>query len=55
MVDDKRAMHDGFGKESGHTTEWVRIVKEFLNQAFAGGHRVANCPCTICWYYGFLT
>jgi hypothetical protein len=37
------------------TTEWVRIVKEFLNRAFASGRRVAKCPCTICWNYRFLT
>jgi hypothetical protein len=55
MVDDRRAMYNGFSKKSGHSTEWVRIVKEFLNQAFASGHRVAKCPCTICWNYRFLT
>jgi hypothetical protein len=32
-----------------------RIVKEFLNKAFAYGHRVAKCPCTICRNYQFLT
>jgi hypothetical protein len=31
------------------------IVKEFLNQAFAGGHLVAKCPCTIYQNYRFLT
>jgi hypothetical protein len=37
------------------TTEWVSIVKEFLNQAFASGRRVVKCPCTICQNYRFLT
>jgi hypothetical protein len=55
MADDKRAMYDGFSKESGHSAGRVRIVKEFLNQAFAGGHRVAKCPCAIYQNYRFLT
>jgi hypothetical protein len=55
MADDRMAMYDGFSKEGGHSTEWVQIVKEFLNQAFAGGRRVAMCPCTICQNYRFLT
>jgi hypothetical protein len=55
MVDDRRAMYDRFSKKSGHLVEWVRIVKEFLNKAFADGRRVAKCPCTICWNYRFLT
>jgi hypothetical protein len=54
MADDRRAMYDGFSKKSGHLVEWVRIVKEFLNQAFAGFRRVAKCPCTICQNYRFL-
>jgi hypothetical protein len=47
-------MYDGVSKKSGHSAEWVRIVKEFLNQGFTGCHRVAKCPCTICWNYRFL-
>jgi hypothetical protein len=54
MVDNRRAMDDGFSKKSGHSAEWVRIVKEFLNEDFASGHRVAKCPCTICQNYRFL-
>jgi hypothetical protein len=54
MADDKRVMYNGFSKKSGHSTEWVRIVKEFLNQAFAGCRRVAKFPCTICQNYRFL-
>jgi hypothetical protein len=34
--------------------EWVRIINEFLKQAFAGCHHVAKCPCTICRNYKFL-
>jgi hypothetical protein len=55
MADNRMTMYDGSSKESGHSVEWVRIVKEFLNQAFAGGHRVAKCPYTICRDYKFLT
>jgi hypothetical protein len=54
MADDRRVMYDGFSKKSGHSAEWVRIVKEFLNQAFAGCRHVAKCPCTICQNYRFL-
>jgi hypothetical protein len=54
MVDDRTAMYDGFSKKSGHLAEWVRIVKEFLNQAFGGCHHVAKCPCTIYQNYRFL-
>jgi hypothetical protein len=47
-------MYDGFSEKSGHSTEWVQIVKHFLSQAFAGGHRVAKCLCKICWNYSFI-
>jgi hypothetical protein len=55
MANDRSTMYDGFSKESGHSAEWVQFVKEFLDQAFAGGRRVAKCPCTICQNYRFLT
>jgi hypothetical protein len=55
MADDRRAMYDRFIKKSGHSAEWVQIVKEFLNKSFADGRRVAKCPCTICRNYRFLT
>jgi hypothetical protein len=55
MADDRSTMYDGFSKESGHSAEWVQFVKEFLDQAFAGGRRVAKCPYTICQNYRFLT
>jgi hypothetical protein len=54
MADDRRVMYDGFNKKSGHSAKWVQTVKEFLNQAFAGGRRVAMCPYTICQNYRFL-
>jgi hypothetical protein len=55
MVDDRRAMYDRFSKKSGHSAEWILIVKEFLNNFFTDGHHVAKCPCTICQNYRFLT
>jgi hypothetical protein len=54
MADERRVMYDGFDKKSGHSAEWVQIVKEFLNQAFSGCRHVAKCPCTICRNYRFL-
>jgi hypothetical protein len=54
MTDDRRVMYNRFSKKSGHSAEWVWIVKEFLNQAFAGCRHVAKCPCTICQNYRFL-
>jgi hypothetical protein len=47
-------MYDGFSKKSGHSTECVQIIKEFLNQAFTSDRRVAKCPCIICRNYRFL-
>jgi hypothetical protein len=47
MADDRRVMYDRFSKKSGHSVGWVRIVKQFLNKASAGGPRVAKCPRTI--------
>jgi hypothetical protein len=55
MADDRRVMNDGFSKKSGHSPEWVQIVKEFLNKTFADGRRVAKCLYTICRNYRFLT
>jgi hypothetical protein len=42
-------------KKSAYSVEWVQIVKEFLNKAFVGGHRVAKYPYTIYRNYRFLT
>jgi hypothetical protein len=47
MVDDRRAMYDGFSDKGGHSTEWVWIIKEFLKVAFAGGHHEASYPCSM--------
>jgi hypothetical protein len=55
MADDRRAMHDGFSKKSGHSAEWVRIDKEILTKVVADGRHVAKCPCKICLNYRFLT
>jgi predicted transcriptional regulator len=41
-------MYDGFNDTGKHSTEWVRIIKEFLKLAFAGGHREVSCPCGMC-------
>jgi hypothetical protein len=54
MVEDRRAMYNGFSEKGGHSTEWVRVVKDFLNQGFPGGRCVAKCPCKICQNYRFL-
>jgi hypothetical protein len=39
-------MYDGFSDTGKHSA--VRITKEFLKLAFAGGHREASCPCSRC-------
>jgi hypothetical protein len=41
-------MYDGFSDTSKHSTEWVRITKEFLKLVFAGGRREASCPYNRC-------
>jgi hypothetical protein len=41
-------MYDRFSDKGGHSTEWVRITKEFLKLAFAGGRRKVSCPCSRC-------
>jgi hypothetical protein len=53
MADDRRAMYGGFNKKSGHSVEWVRIVKEFLNKAFAGGVVLENAPAQFIGTIGF--
>jgi hypothetical protein len=53
MADDRRAMYGGFNKKSGHSVEWVRIVKEFLNKAFAGGVVLENAPAQFVGTIGF--
>jgi hypothetical protein len=51
MTDEWRAMYDGFSDTGKHSTEWVRITKEFLKFAFAGRRREASCPCSRCETY----
>jgi isocitrate lyase len=41
-------MYDGFSDTSKHSTEWVRITKEFLKLVFVGGRREASCPYNRC-------
>jgi hypothetical protein len=48
MGDDRWAMYDRFSDTSKHSFEWVRITKEFLKLAFAGGRLEASCPCSKC-------
>jgi hypothetical protein len=48
-------MYERFSKKSEHSVEWIQIVKQFLNKAFADGHHVTKCSCTICRDYRFLT
>jgi hypothetical protein len=51
----KICMYDEFSEKSGHSTECGLIIKDFLNQAFAGTRRVVKCTCKICRNYTFLT
>jgi hypothetical protein len=45
----RRVMYDGFNSVTlGHSKEWVRVAKQFVDLAFSGGPRVVKCPCTKC-------
>jgi hypothetical protein len=44
MVDDRRAMYDGFSDKDAHSAEWFEIAKNFLKLVFAGD----QCPCNMC-------
>jgi hypothetical protein len=48
MVDEQRAIYDGFSDTGKHSTEWVRIINELLKLAFAGGRRETSCPYSRC-------
>jgi hypothetical protein len=48
MADERLLMYDGFSDTGKHSTEWVRVTKEFLKLVFTGGHREASCPCSRC-------
>jgi hypothetical protein len=41
-------MYDGFSNTGKHSSEWVRITKEFLKLAFAGDHHEASRSCSRC-------
>jgi hypothetical protein len=50
MDDDRRrAIHDGFNSVTlGHSEEWVRVAKQFMDLVFSGGPRVVKFLCTKC-------
>jgi hypothetical protein len=45
MIDDRRAMYDGFSDKGAHSAKWVQIVNNFLNLSFAGARGVVKCQC----------
>jgi hypothetical protein len=51
----RRAMYDGFNSVTlGHSKEWVRVAKQFMDLAFSGGPRVVKCPCTKCQNFKYV-
>jgi hypothetical protein len=48
MADERLTMYDEFSETDKNSVEWVRITKELLKLAFAGGRREASCPCSRC-------
>jgi hypothetical protein len=48
MANKRQTMYDGFSDTGKYSAEWIRITKEFLKLAFAGGHREASYPCSRC-------
>jgi hypothetical protein len=48
MADERRVMYVEFSDTGKHSAERVRMTKEFLKLAFAGGHREASCPRSRC-------
>jgi hypothetical protein len=48
MADKRWAMYDEFSDTGKNSAEWVRITKEFLKLAFAGGRHEVSCPCSRC-------
>jgi hypothetical protein len=48
MADERQAMYDGFSDTGEHSSQWVRITKEFLKLDFTGGLREASCLCSRC-------
>jgi hypothetical protein len=41
-------MYDRFSTTGKHSSEWVRITKEFLKLAFAGDHHEVSHSCNRC-------
>jgi hypothetical protein len=51
----RRVMYDGFNSVTlGHSKEWVRVAKQFLDLAFSGGPRVVKGPCTKCQNFKYV-
>jgi hypothetical protein len=51
----RRAMYDGFNSVTlGHSKEWVRVTKQFVDLAFSGGPRVVKCLCTKCQNFKYV-
>jgi hypothetical protein len=48
MVEDRRAMYDGFSNKGAHSAEWFEMAKNFLKIAFAGDRREVKCLCNRC-------
>jgi hypothetical protein len=48
MADERRAMYGRFSNTGKHSSEWVRITKEFLKLAFTGDHHEASSSCSRC-------
>jgi hypothetical protein len=46
MADNRWVIYDGISDTGKHSTELVRITKEFLKLAFDSGHLQASCPCS---------
>jgi phage terminase large subunit GpA-like protein len=49
MVDDRRAMYNGFSDKGAHSAEWFEIAKNFLKLASAGDRREMKYLCNRCW------
>jgi hypothetical protein len=48
MVNDRRAMYDGFSDKGAHSVEWFEITKDLVKLAFAGDRRKEKCSCNRC-------
>jgi hypothetical protein len=51
----RRAMYDGFNSVTlGHSEEWVRVAKQFMDLVFSGGHHVVKFSCTKCRNFKYV-